>query len=134
MLEILDAAEAEVSARRADTVLVAAGINDLLHADGRGGARVGQDVIARLESFCDAMELQGRRVVVMSPNWRAPWSRLPTGRDPGPAGEHAVLVPADLPGLPRPPGRPGRPPGLFSDGLRPTTEGHRLVAESVGSV
>lgn len=68
MLEILEAAEAEVSARRADTVLVAKGINDLLQADGRGGAQVGQDVIARLKSFCDAMESQGRRVVVMSPN------------------------------------------------------------------
>jgi hypothetical protein len=48
--------------------LVAKGINDLLQADGRGGAQVGQDVIARLKSFCDAMESQGRRVVVMSPN------------------------------------------------------------------
>jgi len=136
MLEILDAAEAEVAARRADTVLVAAGINDLLHPDGRGGPRVGQDVIARLESFCEAMELQGRRVVVMSPNW------VDTTLVPGlHLGEILDLrqtlrswcertfrdfvdtwdVLADR-------------PSLFSDGLHPSAEGHRLLAEAVGKV
>ncbi|HEX9225506.1 MAG TPA: SGNH/GDSL hydrolase family protein, partial [Arthrobacter sp.] len=68
-LEILDAAAAGVAARRADTVVVAAGINGLLHADGRGGAQVDRDVMACLESFFEAMESQGRRVVVISPNW-----------------------------------------------------------------
>ncbi|MCB5276025.1 hypothetical protein BJG92_03580 [Arthrobacter sp. SO5] len=135
MLEILDAAEAEVAARRADTVLVAAGINDLLHADGRGGAQVGQDVIARLESFCEAMEPQGRRVVVMSPNWvdttlvpcldlgeildlretLRSWSER-TFRDFLDTWD----VLADR-------------PALFSDGLHPTAEGHRLLAEVVGN-
>lgn len=130
MLEILDAAGAEVASRRADTVLVAAGINDLIHADGRGGAQVGRDVIARLESFCAAMESQGRRVVVMSPNW------VDTTVVPGlHLGEILYLretlrswceetfrdfldtwdVLADR-------------PGLFSDGLHPTAEGHRLLA------
>ena len=43
MLEVLDAAEADVSARRVDTVLMAPGINDLIHADGRSGAQVSQE-------------------------------------------------------------------------------------------
>lgn len=135
MGEVLDAAKAEVSARRADTVLVAAGINDLLHADGRDGTQVNQDVIARLESFCDAMELQGRRVVVMSPNWAD--ATVISGLQ---LGEILDLreslrswcqrtfrdfldtwnVLADR-------------PTLFSDGLHPTTEGHQLLAEAVGS-
>ncbi|MGN5733787.1 GDSL-type esterase/lipase family protein [Arthrobacter psychrochitiniphilus] len=136
MLEILDAAEAEVPARRADTVLVAAGINDLLHAEGRGGVQVGQDLIARLESFCEVMELQGRRVVVMSPNWvdttlvhnldlcevlelretLRSWCEQ-TFRDF--LDTWGVL--ADR-------------PALFSDGLHPTSEGHRLLAKAVGHV
>ena len=136
MLEILDVAGAEVSARRADTILVAAGINDLLHADGRDEAQVREDVIAGLESFCEAMELEGRRVVVMSPNWvdttviaglylgdvlelresMRSWCRR-TFRDFVDTWD----VLADR-------------PSLFSDGVHPTAEGHRLLAEAVGSV
>lgn len=136
MLEILDAAEAEVAARRADTILVAAGINDLIHAGGRNGAQVGQNAVAQLEFFCEAMESKGRRVVVMSPNW------VDTTVFPGlQLGEILDLretlrswcertfrdfldtwdVLADR-------------PALFSDGLHPTAEGHRLLAESVGNV
>ncbi|MHA7224033.1 SGNH/GDSL hydrolase family protein [Arthrobacter sp. RHLT1-20] len=97
--------------------------------------QVGQDVIARLESFCEAMESQGRRVV-MSPNW-VDTTLVPSLH----VGEILDLretlrswcertfrdfldtwdVLADR-------------PALFSDGLHPTAEGHRLLAEAIGNV
>jgi acyl-CoA thioesterase-1 len=136
ILEILDVAGAEVSARRADTILVAAGINDLLHADGRDRAQVREDVIAHLESFCETMELEGRRVVVMSPNWVDTtviaglylsevlelresmrfWCRQ-TFRDFVDTWDAL----ADR-------------PDLFNDGVHPTAEGHRLLAKAVARV
>lgn len=134
MLSILNAAEAEVAARRADTVLVAAGINDLLHPDGRDGVEVGQDVIARLEAFCDAMELQGRRVVVMSPNW------VDTTVVPSLQLDEILDLRESLRSWCERTFRDfldtwdvlADRPALFSDGIHPTAEGHRLLAEAVG--
>ncbi|WP_309485691.1 MULTISPECIES: GDSL-type esterase/lipase family protein [Micrococcaceae] len=136
MLEVLDAAEAEVSARRADTILVAAGINDLLHVEGRSGAKVSQDVIARLESFCDAMESQGRRVVVMSPNW------VDTTVIPGLHLDEILDLRESMRSWCQRTFRDfldtwnvlADRPALFSDGIHPSTEGHRLLAEAVGSI
>lgn len=69
MDEILDAAETEVPALRADTVLVPVGIIDPLHA-GRGiGEEKINSIIVRLGAFCGAMESQGRRVVIVGLNW-----------------------------------------------------------------
>ncbi|MDK1327929.1 GDSL-type esterase/lipase family protein [Arthrobacter sp. zg-Y1143] len=133
ILEALDAAEAEATARRADTVLVAAGLNDLLHADGRDGAQVRHDVITALEAFCEAMELHGRRVVVMSPNW-VDTTVMPSLRLDDILDLRETLrswcertfrdfldtwdILADQ-------------PTLLSDGIHPTAEGYRLLAEAV---
>lgn len=67
--EVLEAATLEVSARRADTILVAAGINDILHSTSGFGEVVGRGLMNRLDQFATLMEAQGRRIVVMSPNW-----------------------------------------------------------------
>lgn len=67
--EVLDAATREVPARRADTVLIAAGINDILHATHGTGQLVSNDLLGPLENFAAQMDAQGRRVVIMGPNW-----------------------------------------------------------------
>ncbi|MFT3877495.1 MAG: GDSL-type esterase/lipase family protein [Propioniciclava sp.] len=54
----------EVRRRRCDTVLVACGVNDLIH-DQAGP----DDVVARLESLVRQLESSGVRPVVMGPLW-----------------------------------------------------------------
>ncbi|WP_102157418.1 GDSL-type esterase/lipase family protein [Zhihengliuella halotolerans] len=67
--EVLDAATMEVPNHRSDTVLVAAGINDILRSTPGSGEFVSKGLIDHLDNFATLMEMQGRRIVVMSPNW-----------------------------------------------------------------
>lgn len=121
----------ELAARRVDTVVLAAGINDLIldHCDA-------ERALARLAALCERMEAEGRRPVVMGPHWLdAAW----TGRE---HGEEVDLAPIQhfrqelaawaarthrdhLDPWPVLEGRTE----LFTDGLHPGPEGHRLLSD-----
>lgn len=135
---LLDAsarAEAELAPRRVDTVLLAAGVNDLAAGPGQAGPA---QLLAAVDSFCAAAEAAGRRPIVCTPVWadeeRARTAFGMTVRAADLRGLRDLLVDwaaathRDLVDLH--PVLEDRPE-LFTDGIHPTAEGHRLLAEAV---
>lgn len=121
----------ELAARKVDTVLLAAGINDLL-LDGRPPA----EVVQRLERLCELIEGLGIRPVVCGPNWLdAPRTQALEGRsvDLGRVRELREAVARWCAHTLRDHLDPWEVledrPELFEDGLHPDPRGHRLLAE-----
>lgn len=128
--EVLASGRDEIPRRRADTVLIAAGINDLNRAADPA------DVIARapeqLDAFAADMEAQGRRVVAMTPLWQDPSGGRADAVHVRRFGETVLAWAA----------RTHRDaidmydvledrPELLADGLHPTEEGHRLMLRRI---
>ena len=126
-------ADAETALRRADTVVVGAGINDLRAVE--GPARPA-DVVAAMDALCTRLEAAGRRPVVLIPLWLdAPAADADFGMgvrlaDAADLRERLVAWGAqthrDVVDLwPVLEGRPER----FTDGVHPDAAGHALLWE-----
>nr|WP_245190375.1 GDSL-type esterase/lipase family protein [Leucobacter exalbidus] len=134
LTEVLDAAAHEVVARRADTICVAAGINDLLHSPSGAVEQVVQGLVERLDLFAGRMEAQGRRVVVLSPNWLdsalididiSDVHALRAALQSWCASTHRDFIDSWNVLENR--------PELLTDGIHPGAEGHALLARAIAA-
>lgn len=123
---------AEVRARRADTVLISAGVNDL--AGVHGPARTPHELVQMQEKLCTALEDAGMRPVVLGPTW-AEVDRC--GEEAG-LSLTADALPEYRSALADWAGRTHRDwvdlwpaledrPDLLSDGIHPTPAGHEVL-------
>ena len=121
----------ELTARRADTVLISAGINDLL-LDGTSP----RELVELVQRLCADLEAEGMRPVVLGPTWLdAQRVRTVLGHevDPDLVREHRERLAAWARQTHRDhldpwPVLEGHPERVRADGLHPDAEGHRMLA------
>jgi len=123
----------ETADRRCDTVLIACGINDLLHGTGTVA-----ETAAHIQNIAEGVEAHGARAVVVGPAWVDVGHAEPAfGRSVDDAvvreldamltawgtrtHRDVVSVHSVLAGH----------PGLLSDGVHPSREGHALLADRI---
>lgn len=130
--EVLEAATAAVPARQADTVLIAAGINDSMALPAGSSESVLQDLVGQLQQCVSILESRGCRIAVMSPNWV----------DTSTAGGNIADVMALRESLRSWCADTSRDyldtwsvlenrPDLLTDGIHPSAQGHLLLAHTV---
>lgn len=121
----------ELTARKADTVLISAGINDLL-LDGTSP----RELVELVQRLCADLEAEGIRPVVLGPTWLdAQRVRTVLGHevDPDLVREHRERLAAWARQTHRDhldpwPVLEGHPERVRADGLHPDAEGHRMLA------
>lgn len=135
LIDLVTRAESEVAPRRVDTVILAAGVNDLARGEGQVTPL---QLLTAVDSYCAAAEASGRRPVVCTPVWvaedraRTEFGVVVQDADlrtyRGLLQDWAAATHRDLIDLY--PVLENRS-DLFSDGLHPTSEGHHLLARAV---
>lgn len=135
LIDLVEQSEAELGPRRVDTVLLAAGVNDLALRDDQVSP---MQLLEAVDSFCDRAETTGRRPVVCTPVWVAE-ERACSEFGVKVRNDDLLAYRALLQGWAKETHRDlidlypvleGRA-DLFSDGLHPTCEGHILLANAV---
>jgi acyl-CoA thioesterase I len=125
----------EAQARRVDTVMIAAGVNDLI-----AGAAAPEDLVRVTEDLCVRFEAVGVRPVIIGPAWHdEDRTRVEFGVQL--STETTAAYDQALGGWARHSCRDfvhvwdvlRDRSDVLLDGLHPSTEGHRLLAERIGS-